>query len=108
MLMGGWGADRALASTDIFDPTTGRFSPGPMMHSKRAGIVPVELTNGQILIAGGFVETRPTTTAVDIYGPASATMVETEPLSVPRGAYAAARLPDGRVLFAGGLSDGTV
>jgi hypothetical protein len=35
-------------------------------------------------------------------------MQRTADLTTPRGAYAAARLPDGRVLLAGGLDNGTV
>ena len=108
LLIGGWGLNGLLASTDVYDPQTGRFTPGPTMHSGRAGLSPVTLSNGQILIAGGFIGNKPTTAASDLYDPATNTMQRTGDLTTPRGAYAAARLPDGRVLLAGGLDNGAV
>jgi hypothetical protein len=50
---GAWGPH--IDSTEIFDPATGSFSPGPEMNYKRFKLqkAVVPLSNGQILIAGG-------------------------------------------------------
>jgi hypothetical protein len=108
MLIGGWGPDGVLPSTDIYDPAAGAFTRGPDMHARRSGEIPVELADGRILLAGGFIDNRPTIRSAEVLDPVTLTFTPTGDLSMPRGAYAAARLPDGRVLLAGGLSDGVV
>jgi hypothetical protein len=47
-----------LASTEFYDPGTGRFSPGPTMHSPRHKIhdAVVVLSSGAVLVAGGSVQ----------------------------------------------------
>ncbi|RME76744.1 MAG: hypothetical protein D6776_00750, partial [Planctomycetota bacterium] len=40
-------------STEIWDPATGRFSPGPDMITPRSGHVAVVLADGDVLLAGG-------------------------------------------------------
>src|SRR5262245_31345849 len=43
-----------LGSTEIFDPATNSFAPGPTMAEPRAWHSSTTLTNGQVLIAGGL------------------------------------------------------
>jgi hypothetical protein len=108
MLLGGWGADGLLASSDVFDPASGTFTPGPTMRSGRSGVIPVPLRDGRILVAGGFTGNKPTTAEAELLDPATMSFSPTGSLVEPRGAYAAAMLPDGRVLLAGGLDNGVV
>jgi hypothetical protein len=61
-----------------------------------------------LLIAGGFIGNRPTIVASEIFDPGTGAMAPTGDMTRPRGAFMASLLRDGRVLIAGGLSDGTV
>ena len=49
--------DRLLSSTELYDPATNRFAPGPAMYSRRTQHAAMTITSGpnagKILIAGG-------------------------------------------------------
>jgi len=47
------GCAHDLASTEVYDPSTGRFSAGPNMTLPRAPVVAAPLLNGDVLITGG-------------------------------------------------------
>src|SRR5581483_2449620 len=51
--VGGDGAAGLLSSSDIFDPATGLFSPGPALLSGVSFHTMTTLTDGKVLIAGG-------------------------------------------------------
>jgi hypothetical protein len=92
------GRQITYASTEIFDPQTGRFSPGPQMKLPRykflSGVVP--LSDGRILLAGGAER-------LEIYDPAR--QVFTELNSDPLAGFlfsTATLLSDGRVLLVDG------
>jgi hypothetical protein len=46
---------RLLASTEVFDPATGRFSPGPTMSEPRYKLTggAATLSDGRVMVAGG-------------------------------------------------------
>ncbi|HEX7286913.1 MAG TPA: kelch repeat-containing protein [Candidatus Angelobacter sp.] len=92
----GWG--EIFSSTEIYDPSTGRFSPGPEMKSRRFKLPDgvVELKDGRVLIAGGAE--RPE--IYDVAAPVLATAAGS-PLD---GFFfsSATALADGRVLLFGG------
>ncbi|HEY0866936.1 MAG TPA: kelch repeat-containing protein [Fimbriimonas sp.] len=62
-----------------------------------------QLSTGPILIVGGFLANRPTS-SVMLFDPASNTSREVAPLGVARARHAAVVLPDGRVLVLGGYN----
>ena len=67
------------------------------------------LRDGRVLIAGGITCCNETgeffTEAAEIYDPATDAFVTTGSLGTARGLHAAALLPDGRVLIAGGFGN---
>jgi hypothetical protein len=104
LLAGGIGENgQALSSTELYNPATTQFSPGPTMTSPHAGAVAVQLQDGRILIMGGLDQSGSATAVVDIYDPTTNTFSST-PMSLtqPRWDFAANVLQDGSVLVEGG------
>ncbi len=88
-----------LSTTEVFDPETGGFSPGPGLGVSRFGVTATALPDGRVLFAGGDLAG----TAL-LFDPESGEM-EGEPLVMAggmRALHTATLLPCGRVLLAGG------
>lgn len=89
------------ASTELYDPKTGRFSSGEKMHEERFKLARgvALLKDGRVLVAGGAEEP-------EVYDPAKNRF---EPVagSVGEGRYfsSATLLADGRVLITGGYGE---
>jgi hypothetical protein len=62
------------------------------------------LADGRVLIAGGFTPLNGTPVA-ELYDPATNSWTAAAPLSTPRIAHSAVRLPDGEALVIGGAPD---
>lgn len=95
------GYDARFSSTEIYDPETGRFSPGPNLRSGRHKIrdAVAVLPSGAILIAGGAL--RP-----EIYDPADRVFVPVRgELSGPQMFATANVLETGEVLVLGGYDE---
>ncbi|HEX5052901.1 MAG TPA: kelch repeat-containing protein [Planctomycetota bacterium] len=97
------------ATTEVFDPATGTFVPGPNMLEARAMHTSTTLTNGQVLIAGGLtlipIVNVPTVSATAYkFNPATNSFGLPSTFSGARFLHSAAALSDGKVLIAGGLS----
>jgi hypothetical protein len=97
------GADRrdgqgAYNTTEIYDPKTGSFTPGPVMHFKRyklpAGVV--TLDSGRVLVAAGAEQ-------AEIYDPASGSFLNATGPEM-NGFYfsTVTALPNGKALILGG------
>jgi Ca2+-binding RTX toxin-like protein len=102
------GSFRSLQSAEIFDPATGTFSPTGSMTAERAESAAAPLPDGRVLVAGGFDNrsSPQTPQSAEIFDPATGSFSPTAPLTAPRYGAAAAPLPDGRVLIAGGATNG--
>ncbi len=87
-----------LATSDIFDPSTGEFTPGPSLTVARSGHTLTPLAEGSALVAGG----APGPKLTERYVAASNTFVAAGNLTDRRTDHDAALLTDGRVLVAGG------
>ena len=107
------GACNPLASAVRYDPVLNAFLPtGGMAHGRYAHTATL-LGNGTVLIAGGFGSDI---ASAEIYDPATGTFSSTGSMGVSRligqfplqfrvtgrHSHTASRLPDGRVLLAGG------
>ena len=95
----------SLATTEIYDPATGAFGPGPDLAAPRKHHAAAALPDGRALVAGGLGLGTATATT-EIYDPATGAFGPGPDLAASRKHHAAAALPDGRVLVAGGLGLG--
>jgi hypothetical protein len=97
---GAWG--QRVASTEIYDPTSGKFSPGPELNFKRfklaKGVAP--LGDGRVLIGGGADQP-------EIYDPATRAFSLVPGSKLDGFCFSTATvLSNGHVLLAGGYRQG--
>jgi hypothetical protein len=85
---------KAAKSTELFDPKTGAFSPGPDMNMPRADFTATTLRDGRVLLAGGR--------SAQVFDPASSTFTMAVTLRVSRSAHRAIGIGGGKVLLIGG------
>ena len=117
LVTGGVGRlDQSLAPTEFFDPATGKFLVAGALTDGRAGSVAAALTDGKVLIAGGFSGTAmindfslklsgSVVPSADIYIPAAGKFIATGVATAPRSGYTATTLENGKVLVAGGIDN---
>ena len=127
-LKGAGGQFPGVASAELYDPATGRFTPTGSMTTERAGdpkvFAPFTATLldgpacrgatpagwcGEVLVTGGVAvidEVKIQTLAsAELYDPASGSWRLTDPMTVARAGHTATLLGDGSVLVAGGTTD---
>jgi len=94
----------ALMSAETYDPATHTFASIGNMHDPRVDFTATLLSNGKVLIAGGFNDTTSLASA-EIFDPAdnSFTLLSSV-MTSPRSEHTATLLQDGSVLIAGGNS----
>ena len=94
-----------LASTEIYDPATGNFTSAGTMIAPRESHTATALSDGKILIAGGFHNVggyAQSWVTAELYEPASGFFVPVGSMATPRGSHTTTRLQNGKVLVAGG------
>ena len=96
-------AQVATDQTEIYDPVTDLFVPGPVMTTPRSLHTQTELLDGRFLITGGVDDGNNPQAAAELYDPVADAFVAIPPMNVPRMGATATRLADGRVLVTGGL-----
>lgn len=81
--------------TDIYDPTSETFSPGPDMSVARQRHVAIRLPDGLVLIAGGVDDSGVPHRSADLFDPSDNTITPlTSMLSVGRADFAGVALTD--------------
>ncbi len=106
LVVGGYGmtgvtTTGTLASAELFDPATGKWTTTGSLASARLGHTATLLPSGKVLVAGGTA--GPTALAsTELYDPATGTWTTTGSLGTGRFDHTATLLASGRVLVAGG------
>lgn len=97
-----------VATSQIYNPSTGSWSATGSMHVPRAGFQALLLKDGDVLVAGGEIAQNDVTNTAEIYNPGTGTWTMTGNMTYPRLNYQAVLLNDGRVFVEGGsLANGS-
>ncbi len=98
-----------LGSTEIFDPVTNTFGPGPNMLEARAVHTSTTLTTGRVLIAGGMavlpiVNLPNVSSTAYLFNPTTNSFGLPAFMNGARFLHTATALSNGRVLLVGGIT----
>lgn len=88
---------------EIFLPNEKRFASLPRMVMSRQSHTATLLTNGTVLLAGGYDESGEVTPSAEIFDPKSDTFAPVGSMLHARAGHVAVQLDDGRVLLVGGV-----
>ena len=93
-------------SAEIYNPRSNKWRSAAQMSVARYADAAVGLSDGRVLIVGGWsftTNTDPSLASAEIYDPASNAWTATGSLNSARGSPALALLPDGRALAVAGV-----
>ncbi len=93
-------------SAELYDPSTGTFTPTGSMTIGRFNQAATTLSDGRVVITGGYadVNTRTATASAELYDPSTGTFSPTGTMNVARAEHTSTLLPNGTVLIGGGFS----
>ena len=97
-----------VASCELYDPSTGTWTPTGRMTEARYSFITVRLPDGTVLAAGGWNSTSAASLrSAEIYDPGTGTWTSVGPMVEARAGFTATLLHDGMVLVVGGSKDST-
>jgi N-acetylneuraminic acid mutarotase len=104
LVVGGFaGVTTTLSTAELYDPATGTWAATGNLPTKPCLHTATLLPNGKVLVAGGSDDFNvgPTTSAAELYDPATGTWSPTGNLITARQNHSATLLKNGKVLVAG-------
>jgi hypothetical protein len=106
LVTGGFPAEgqAPLASAEVYDPRTGRWTSVDSMRTPRGGHAAALLGDGRVLVAGGWVRSRTFTASTEVFDPVTGRFSPGPTLPEAVLGLAATSLADGSVLLTGGES----
>jgi hypothetical protein len=103
LIVGGEDSIGPIASSEIYDPAAGNFTPIVAMASPRWGHSATLLPNGKVLIAGGADNVN-SQAGAEIFDPTTNSFTSIENMTSTRMHHTATLLSNGKILLAGGWS----
>jgi hypothetical protein len=97
------GSTGAVASAEVYDLTSGKFSSVGSTGNARRSFTATRLLDGRVLMAGGSPEHGDRPVVAELYDPSTGTFSPAGSMTTPRVQHVAVLLTDGRVLLAGGF-----
>src|SRR3954451_13900936 len=91
-----------LASAEVYDPEANTWTDVPAMSDARAQATATRLSDGNVLVAGGYDDATGELKSAELFDPKTNTWSATGSLADGRDAATATALPDGDVLVTGG------
>lgn len=107
LVVGGESGGSPLASSELYDESTGAWSPVGGLTVARRGHATARLSDGRVLVVGGE-NAGGALSSVEVYDPSVKTWTSKSPMKSARRGAAAILLSDGRVFVAGGYNGASV